>query len=105
MAESFEGGYEEIKVRTITLNKLLEMNGVEKIDFLSMDIEGFQLTALKGFDIQKYRPELVCIEAYRPDRPEILAWFEERGYRRIERYLEHDQLNWYFTSLPPPPSP
>jgi hypothetical protein len=96
MAERHKGGYREIKVPTITIDKLLEMNGVEKINFLSMDIEGFQLTALRGFDIEKYQPELVCIEAYRPDRPEIKAWFEERGYRRIDRYLERDTINWYF---------
>jgi FkbM family methyltransferase len=96
MAEKHKGGYVEIKVPTITIDKLLEMNGVEKIDFLSMDIEGFQLTALAGFDIEKYAPELVCIEAYRPDRPKIKAWFEERGYRRIDRYLERDTINWYF---------
>ncbi len=89
--------YTEIKVRTITIDKLLEDNGIEKIDFMSMDIEGFQMTALAAFDIQKYQPELVCIEAYRPDRPRINAWFEERGYKRIDRYLKHDHINWYYT--------
>ncbi len=89
--------YTEIKVRTITIDKLLEDNGIEKIDFMSMDIEGFQMTALAAFDIQKYQPELVCIEAYRPDRPKINAWFEERGYKRIDRYLKHDHINWYYT--------
>lgn len=102
IADKFQGGYEEIKVPTVTIDDLLERNGVEKIDFLSMDIEGFQLTALKGFDIQRYRPELVCIEAYRPDRPEIKAWFEERGYRRIERYLKRDTINWYFAPVSSP---
>ena len=37
------------------------------------------------------------MEAYRPDRPRINAWFEERGYKRIDRYLEHDRTNWYYT--------
>jgi len=89
--------YTEIKVRTITIDKLLEDNGIEKIDFMSMDIEGFQMTALAAFDIQKYQPELVCIEAYRPDRSRINSWFEERGYKRIDRYLKHDHINWYYT--------
>ena len=91
--------YKEIKVPTVTVNRLLEMNEVEKLDFMSMDIEGFQLTALAAFDIQKYRPELVCIEVYGPDQPTIKAWFEERGYRHIERYLKHDRINWYFTPV------
>lgn len=88
--------YREIKVPTVTINKLLEDNGVEKIDVMSMDIEGFQMTALKAFDIEKYKPDLVVIEAYRPDRPKIKKWFEDRGYERIDRYLKHDNINWYF---------
>src|SRR5690606_4992029 len=49
--------HEEVLVPSITLNDLLEQEGVEKIDFLSMDIEGFQYEALQGFDIEKYRPD------------------------------------------------
>ena len=97
MVEQRTDAYKVIKVPTITIDKLLETNGVEKLDLLSMDIEGAQLSALAGFDIQKYQPELVCIEAHGPDRPQILAWFNERGYERIDRYLEHDRVNWYFT--------
>ena len=89
--------YTEIKVPTITINRLLDDNNVEKLDFMSMDIEGYQMIALAGFDIEKYQPELVGIEAYRPDQSKIHAWFEERGYKRIDRYLKHDQINWYYT--------
>ena len=70
---------------------------VEKIDFMSMDIEGAQMEALAGFTIEEHKPELVCIEAYAPDRDKILAFFQNHGYERIDRYLEHDQVNWYFT--------
>ena len=64
-----------------------------------MDIEGFQMTALAGFDIAKYQPELVCIEAYRPHRPQLKMWFEDRGYKRLDRYLKVDALNWYFAPV------
>lgn len=96
MVERKNVEYEEIKVPTTTIDRLLEENGVEKIDLLSMDIEGYQLKALAGFDIRKYRPDLVAIEAFKPDRKKLLAWFQERGYERIDRYLEHDAINWYF---------
>ncbi len=86
----------EMQVPTITLNKLLDANGVTEIDFLSMDIEGSEPPALAGFDIDRFRPELVCIEASPSIREAILAYFEAHGYERIERYLEHDRVNWYF---------
>ncbi len=84
----------EIEVPSITLNDLLEKEGVKKIDFLSMDIEGSQYEALQGFDIQKYRPELVCIEKDRPE--DIPPWFEEHGYELLEGYAKYDIVNWYF---------
>ncbi|MDP6979188.1 MAG: FkbM family methyltransferase [Myxococcota bacterium] len=86
----------EVEVQTITLNKLLELNGVEKVDFLSMDIEEAEPAALRGFDIERYAPELVCIEATPSIREEIHAYFEEHGYERLDRYLAHDDVNWYY---------
>jgi len=85
-----------IVVPTITINDLLEREGVEKIDFLSMDINGTEPTALKGFDIQKYRPELVHIEVHDRNRKILLDWFSEHGYERIDEYMPYEIVNWYF---------
>jgi FkbM family methyltransferase len=91
---------EEMLVPTITLDVLLAREKVEKIDFLSMDIEGGTLKALAAFDIVKYKPEFVCIEhgeEYDQVSPPILLkWFDERGYDRIPGYDERDLYNWYF---------
>jgi FkbM family methyltransferase len=92
--------FEEIQVPTITLNDLLEQNGVLRIDFLSMDIEGAEPRALAGFDIDRYRPELVCIEAKPANRETIREYFVAHGYQQIDRYLEYDQTNYYFTPDP-----
>jgi len=89
--------FEEIQVSTITLTRLLEQNGVSRIDFLSMDIEGAELLALAGFDIERFRPELACIEAKPANREAISKYFADHGYQRIERYFEYDEHNYYFT--------
>lgn len=85
-----------IEVPTITLDDLLEARGIEEIDLLSMDIELGEPAALAGFDIERYRPELVCIEASKAVRDQIAAYFAEHGYERIEEYLPLDHVNWYF---------
>ena len=54
----------ELSVSTITLNDLLDGQGVTSIDFLSMDIELSEPQALAGFDIDRFRPALVGIEAH-----------------------------------------
>ncbi len=88
---------EEIHVPTTTLDKLLEAEGVKHLDFMSMDIEGYEPIALAGFDIERFKPELVCIEAKPDVRDQILAYFARHHYERIERYLAHDRVNYYFT--------
>lgn len=95
----------ELQVPTITLNKLLDDNGVTQIDFLSMDISGSEWAALEGFDLERFQPDLVCIVSPYTPIPEekailderLLRYFTDRGYERIERYLPHDINNWFFT--------
>ena len=89
--------WEEMRVPTITLTKLLERNGVSRIDFMSMDIEGAEPLALAGFDIARFKPELACIEAKAAERESISTYFTAHGYRRIDRYLAYDQVNYYYT--------
>lgn len=86
----------EIEASTITIDDLLVQNGVESIDFLSMDIEESEPAALAGFDIKQYKPKLICIEASPSIREAILEYFSANGYERIEKYLAVDQINWYF---------
>ena len=88
---------EEVTVPTITLNDLLAKHDVRKVDFLSIDIELWEPRALAGFDIEKYRPELVCVEAHRQVRDQLLAYFRAHGYVRLDQYFLFDQRNWYFT--------
>jgi FkbM family methyltransferase len=103
--DSFSGkkvAYEEIQIPTITLTKLLDDNGVAKIDLLSMDIEGAEMPALAGFDIDRFRPELVCIEMYHAGRENVLRYFAAHGYEHLERYLPYDGVNYYFAPKPAP---
>ena len=87
-----------IEVKTATLNTLLEKQGVEKFDFLSMDIEGAELAALKGFDIKRFQPGLCCIETAHRDA--VVGYFESNGYEWLEKYLKADKINLYFRPKP-----
>jgi len=87
----------EIHVPTITIDDLLEREHVEKVDFLSIDINGTEPAAMAGFDIRRYHPELVHIEMHPNNVKTLTEYFEANGYRRIDEYLEYDDTNWYFT--------
>ena len=93
---------EEISVPMTTLNDLLDREGITKVDLLSMDIEGHELPALRGFDIERFQPELLVIEG---GRPAVKRYFERHGYEQIDRYLEMDSGNRYFQRKPRPADP
>lgn len=83
-------------VPTITLNDLLAREGIARVDFLSMDIELGEPRALAGFDIERYRPALVCIEAHPQVRQELIDYFHRHGYVVVGKYLGVDAQNLYF---------
>lgn len=89
----------EMTVPTITMNDLLTKNGVERFDLLSMDIELSEPKALAGFDIKRFQPELVCIEAHSEVRQQILDYFARNGYVIVGKYLPADVHNLYFKPL------
>ena len=85
----------EVTVPTITITDLLDREGVKKIDFLSIDINGAELVALEGFDIERFAPELVHVEMNHPE--ELKAYFAKHNYVPIDEYLKWETANWYFT--------
>jgi FkbM family methyltransferase len=88
------------QVPTITLNDLLTAGGITAIDFMSMDIELSEPKALAGFDLARYKPRLVCIEAHPETRQAILNYFALRGYTVVGKYLRLDHINLWFMPLP-----
>jgi len=86
---------------TITLTELLDKEGLRKIDFVSMDIELAEPKALAGFDIERFRPRLLCIESHVEVRQPILDYFAKHGYVVDGRYLRADVRNLWFVPEKP----
>ena len=60
---------------------------------MSMDIEGDELPALKGFPFDKYQRGALTVEHnyLEPKRSEIKALMESHGYKRVHT-LDRDDL-------------
>lgn len=95
-AQGDEGPVEVRSVPTITLNDLLAREGIARLDFLSMDIELSEPRALAGFEIERYRPALVCIEAHPEVRQQLIDYFHRHHYVVVGKYLGVDAQNLYF---------
>jgi FkbM family methyltransferase len=90
----------EIEAPTITLTDLLEHLKVTSFDFLNLDIELWEPKALAGFDIDRFKPALVCVEAHLEVRQQILDYFGEHNYSVVGKYLRADTENLYFMPRP-----
>jgi FkbM family methyltransferase len=80
-----------VQVRTLT--SIFEERKTKIIDFLKVDVEGYEWEVIKGNDWKKYRPKLLCIESQHGES--ITKWqnfLKEHDYRLIF----FDGLNEYY---------
>ena len=85
----------------MSLDRLLAAEKVTNVDFVSLDIEGSEPEALEAFDIDRYRPELLCVEMQTYTRDRLLDYFTSHGYVPIEQYRQADPVNTYFRRRDP----
>jgi FkbM family methyltransferase len=84
------------QVPSVTLDAILTAERVAEVDYVNLDIEGHELEALEGFDIRRYQPELLSVEAQPHLRAKLLAWFRAHGYERVEEFADDDPVNFWF---------
>lgn len=73
--------FKPMTVPARTVDSMLEEIGAHCIDFVSIDVEGAELSVLKGFDLRRWSPSIVVIESNTKSRsPEIRDYFVRNGY-------------------------
>ncbi len=62
--ERMQGNIKEKKIMALSLNSIINNSRFKNrvIDFLNIDLEGAELSALNSLDFNVYRPKLICIE-------------------------------------------
>jgi FkbM family methyltransferase len=84
---------------TSTLDDVLDRLKINRIDFLSMDIELAEPQALAGFSIKRFKPSLVAVEAHAEVRQQILDYFALNEYALVGRYWRVDSQNFWFAPI------
>ena len=82
-----------VELTTVTLAEVLDRTSAPAfIHFLSLDIEGAELDALRGIPFERFRFGAMAIEhnEEEPKRTDIIKFLEERGYRRVHTYKQDD---------------
>jgi FkbM family methyltransferase len=75
-----------------TISEVVSESGHVEIDFLSLDVEGFELEALKGFTKEEHFPKYILVETKQLYL--VLEVLNQR-YDLVETLSEHD----YFLRL------
>jgi hypothetical protein len=52
-----------VSVPARTLASILDELGAPEVDFLSLDVEGMEIPALRGLDLGRHRPGMILVEA------------------------------------------
>lgn len=55
--------FEDVEIEIKTLEDIFKANRVKSIQFLKIDVEGYEYEVLAGNNWSKFRPEVLCIEA------------------------------------------
>jgi FkbM family methyltransferase len=81
------GSVETTSVPATTLNKLFEKHSVPTdLPFLSIDVEGHELTVLNTLDFSKYNPRLIIVEDNSKGKDRIVHDFlNNHNYRLVKR--------------------
>lgn len=91
----------QIEVDTITLDDWAKLNNVNHIDFLWLDMQGYELNALKSAkDILKSVKVIVTevefVEAYagQPLYSDVKKWLEEQGFKMVAKNFSPAISHW-----------
>jgi hypothetical protein len=63
----------------------------QRIDFLSVDVEGFELDVLQGFSFERYRPGLIVLEDF-AENLDKHRFMRARRYKLVRRTGNN---SWY----------
>lgn len=85
----FNQSMHKVRVPTKTLNDILISSGVQHIDFLSLDVEGYEASVLQGLDLERFAPRYLLIEARYRDEVEavINSYYETVGLLTVHDVL------------------
>ena len=80
-----------IDVATLTFDSLCRSRGIERLDLIQIDTEGYDYEIIRQIDLDRYRPSFILFEHYhlRPDeRDSCRSSLERHGYRAISNFMD-----------------
>lgn len=83
--------YTDYDIEILTLKDIFTTYNPKSVDFLKIDVEGFEYEVIAGNDWSKYRPKVVCIESNHMNQD----WTKILRDNKYRQYI-NDGLNSYY---------
>ena len=81
--------WKSTRVRVKTVDQLMAKWDFPQLDLLAIDVEGTELDVLRGCDLERWRPLVICAECWDKVGP-MDPYLEEKGYKKTARSVD----NW-----------
>ena len=81
------------KIKTFTLNSILEDYKIKNIDYFNLDVEGHEIDILKNFEIKYYKPKVISVEFIDYQMKEL-----EFKNNNIDRVLQSDLYKYFISN-------
>jgi FkbM family methyltransferase len=99
------GGYTKKTVKQKALRDILRQHAIDEIDYLSIDVEGYEMNVLEGIDFERVKVRLIGIEndlgfkwlpllgkrfGFELGSNEIRRYLRKKGFKQIARIVCDD---------------
>lgn len=83
---SYPGNIEEaVNIKTIRLDRLLDLHAIKHVDYCSIDVEGAERKILSAFDFNSYDVTVISVEnSTSDDARSLIDIMEPAGYELVE---------------------
>ena len=81
-------------VSTAPLQLIVDKIGIEKVDFFSLDVEGFEYEVLKGINFNQCRPKYILIEVREIQKKIIFDLMLSLNYNFLENISNFNKLDF-----------
>ena len=78
-----------VECRTMTLSQVIDESPYDKISFMSIDVEGYEVQVLKGLKFERHCPDFLLIES---SQIEIVKRLVSEHMSLVAQFSHHDYL-------------
>jgi FkbM family methyltransferase len=86
------------KIQTVeakTLSSILSAHGIKHVDFLSLDVEGYEHEVLRGVSFNSVVIDLMCVEQHKVPDYGNFKYMDELGYENVHQTYSDNGSPWH----------